>query len=230
MAKKTAVIIGCGAIGKVLAKALVADLSGEVGEIYVYDADQKKMDEIRRSFSKIKAAKDMKDAVKVADIVLEAASPKVSGELLDMAVNAGKDVLIMSVGGLLDKDRVFEKARKKKVRILVPSGAISGIDALKAAKIGGLDSVMITTRKPPLSIKDAPYVKENNIDVVNIKGEKVVFDGNALQAVKGFPQNINVSAVLSLAGIGPEKTKVRIIVSPEYTKNTHEIEILGKSG
>lgn len=88
----------------------------------------------------------------------------------------------------------------------------------------------ITTRKAPRSIKGAPYLLENNIDVEKITRETLVFEGNALDAVKGFPKNINVSALLSISGIGPEKTKVRIIVSPKYTKNIHEIEVNGKAG
>ncbi|MFQ5952709.1 MAG: aspartate dehydrogenase domain-containing protein, partial [Candidatus Omnitrophota bacterium] len=94
----------------------------------------------------------------------------------------------------------------------------------------GIESVTITTRKPPKSIKGAPYLSENNIDVEGIKEETVIFEGNALDAIKGFPKNINVSALLSIAGIGPEKTRVKIVVSPEYTRNTHEIEVKSKAG
>ena len=104
------------------------------------------------------------------------------------------------------------------------------MDGVKSARIGEVSKVTLTTRKPPQGLKGAPYVVENNIDLDAIMEERVIFDGTAEEAVSGFPKNINVSAILSIAGVGPKKTLVRIITSPEYTVNSHEIEVEGAFG
>ena len=115
-------------------------------------------------------------------------------------------------------------------RVYLPSGAVCGIDGLKSCRAGSIYSVTLTTRKPPRGLEGAPYLKEKNIRLSDIKGETVIFDGTAREAIKGFPQNVNVCAALSLAGIGADKTRVRIMTSPEYTKNIHEVRIEGDSG
>jgi aspartate dehydrogenase len=124
----------------------------------------------------------------------------------------------------------LEKALERGVTVILPSGAIAGIDAVKAAKIAGIDSVTLTTSKPPYSLKGAPYLEEKGIDLDSIEKETVIFEGSALQAVKAFPKNINVSALLSIAGSGFGDTKVRIITSPEYNRNIHEIRLESKAG
>jgi len=136
----------------------------------------------------------------------------------------------MSVGGLLGNEKLLDSARLKGVKVYIPSGAICGIDGLKAASIGRIDTVVLTTRKPPRGLEGAPYLKEKNIDIGRIKEETVIFEGTASEAMAGFPKNINVSAVLSLAGIGASKTLVRIVTSPDYKGNTHEVEVSGEFG
>ncbi len=108
--------------------------------------------------------------------------------------------------------------------------ALCGIDALKAASVGKIGSVTLTTRKPPKGLEGAPYLKLKKIDLKAITKETTIFEGSARDAVKGFPANVNVSAVLSLAGIGAKKTMVRIVTSPAYKKNIHEVEIIGDAG
>jgi aspartate dehydrogenase len=107
---------------------------------------------------------------------------------------------------------------------------LCGIDGLKSASVGRIDSVTFTTRKPPKGLDGAPYITKNNIELSSIKEETVIFEGTADDAVKGFPQNVNVAAILSLAGLGKANTRVRIVTSPDYTKNIHEVEIKGESG
>lgn len=136
----------------------------------------------------------------------------------------------MSVGGLLGKEGLLKSAREEGVSLYMPSGALCGIDGLKAASVGSIESVELTTRKPLRGLEGAPYLSEKNIDLNAIKEETVVFEGSAEEAVKGFPQNVNVSAVLSLAGIGARKTRVRIVTSSSYAKNVHEVEIKGEFG
>lgn len=228
--KKTIGIIGCGAIGSAIAWYAAEKLQNNIEKIYLCDTDSEKLKELAEKIECALAAENMEALIDASDLVIEAVSPKIVPDIIKAALEQRKDVMVMSVGGLLSDLGLLEKAREKGTRILLPSGAIAGIDGLKAAKIGGLESVTITTRKSPKSIKGAPYLEENSIDVDAISGEEVVFEGTALEAIKGFPKNVNVSAILSIAGIGPEKTRVKIVVSPEYTKNTHEIEMVGAAG
>ncbi len=223
-------IIGCGTIGAAIAEACLTKLKDKVELAALYDIDERKVDEISRlTGSDIK--KDSMEAVfNKADLVIEAAASSVSRDVVKKAVEKSKDVMVMSVGGLVESETLLEEARGKNVKVYFPSGAICGIDGLKAAGLDGIKSVRLTTKKPPKSLEGAPYVKLKGIDLNSINGEEVLFEGNAREAIKGFPKNVNVSSVLSLAGIGAKKTVVRIIVSPEYTKNTHEVEIAGDFG
>lgn len=231
MAKKLKVgIVGCGTIGGAIAKACQGELRGSVQLAAICDADRSKASALAESLNGRIPVLAIDDLVKKSDLVVEAASASVSAKVLSKCIAHGKDCLVMSVGGLIGKESLLARASKAGVRVYIPSGAVSGIDGLKSAMAGGVESVTLTTRKPPKGLTGAPYLKDNSIDLSGIKGETVVFEGSAQEAVKGFPQNVNVSAVLSLAGIGAKKTKVRIVTSPEYKGNVHEIEINGVSG
>ena len=133
----------------------------------------------------------------------------------------------MSVGGIIHNLELLDRLT---ARLFIPSGAICGIDGLKAAHIGEIGSVTITSTKSPKSLAGAPFITEKNINLEDIKQRKEIFQGSALEATKGFPKNVNVSAVLSLAGIGPKKTKVKVVVDPYRKTNMHEIEVKGSFG
>lgn len=230
MNRKTIGIIGCGAIGSAIAEHVSSKMENYVAKIVLWDADREKVDALSGRINNAIIASDLEDIAGKSDLLVEAAHPSAVPEVFNAALGARKDVMVMSIGGLLGNEDLFDKAREKGIKVMLPSGAIAGIDAMKAAGIAGIEEASITTRKPPKSIKGAPYLTEQNIDVDSISEETVIFDGTALEAVKGFPKNINVSALLSIAGIGPEKTRVRIVVSPAFTKNSHEIEVKGASG
>ncbi len=230
MQKKTIGIVGCGAIGTILGEYIEKNLASKIAGIVLCDSDPAKAESLAGKVSNAAVSPGIKETVKESDLVIEAASSKVSPAVLREAISAKKDIIIMSIGGLLGEEELLEGAREKGVKVMLPSGAIAGIDAVKAAAISGIEKVTLTTRKPPKSIKGAPYLIENHIDVDALEGEAVVFEGAATEAMKGFPKNINVSALLSLAGIGGEKTHVKIVVSPACTKNIHEIEIRSKAG
>ncbi len=228
--KKTIAIVGCGVIGSKLAMEAAGTLKDRVSGIMLWDLDRSKMDYVAEKCPIARQAAGLDEVFKKADLVIEAANPQVAAEVLVGAVAARKDVMIMSVGGVLDNEHVLTAAEDAGIKVIIPSGAVAGIDAIKASKIAGIESATLTTRKSPKSLKGAPYIALKGIDMDAIKGETVIFEGSALEAVKGFPKNINVSALLALAGIGGEKTRVRIVASPEYTKNIHEIEVRGKAG
>lgn len=223
-------IIGCGTIGREIAKACEKRLRKNVRLFAICDIDEKKACELNKSLeSKVPILK-VDDLIEKVDLVIESASAHVSGEIVEKAIRSQKDLFIMSIGGLLGKESLLRLAEETGIKVYLPSGAICGIDGLKAASIGRIDSVTLTTKKPPKGLKGAPYLKKSRVDLNKINGETLIFEGSARDAVENFPQNVNVCAALSLAGIGADKTRVRIITSPDYTRNVHEVEIIGDFG
>ena len=223
-------IIGCGNIGASLARYVNDNLTEQVAKIILFDTDVEKAEALCGELTSAEIAENSDNIFDDAHLVVEAVGPSVVPGLLGKAIECEADLMIMSVGGLLEHVQKLDDARRLNIRIILPSGAIAGIDALKAAKISGIESVSIVTRKPPKSIKGAPYLEEKGIDVDTITDETIIFDGPVREAVKAFPKNINVSALLAIAGAGPDQTNVRIAVSPEFTKNSHEITVQSKAG
>jgi aspartate dehydrogenase len=157
--------------------------------------------------------------------VIEASCAKSAWEIARKSLSSGRKVMVMSVGGMVGHlDQLFALAKKHKAQAHFPSGAICGIDGLKAANIAGIQRIVLTTRKHPDAFSGVEYVAKR-FKLKGLKKDKILFSGTAGQAVKYFPQNINVAAVLGLAGIGMQKTKVRIIASPSVRKNIHEVLI-----
>lgn len=223
-------IIGCGVIGSEIASACVTVLTEKIELVALYDIDKQKSAGLSKLIKKDIAADSSDELYDKSDFIVEAASAGVSREVVKKVIEKEKSVLVMSVGGLIESEDLIEEAKKKNIKLFFPSGAICGIDGLKSAGASKIESVTLTTKKPPRGLTGAPYLKEKNIDVNSIKSETVVFSGSALGAVAGFPKNVNVASILSLAGIGAKKTKVKIVTSPEFKKNTHEIEIIGDFG
>ena len=223
-------IIGCGTIGSQIARACSGRLKGKVALSALCDADRKKCETLKNSLKSKTPILSIDGIIKKCDFIIEAASASISADVLKKCIAQKKDCLVMSTGGLLDNTALLARAGKKGVRVFVPSGALCGIDGLKSANIGGIKKVTLTTRKPPKGLAGAPYVVSQKIDLGSINRDTVIFEGSAEDAVKGFPQNVNVAAVLSLAGIGARKTRVRIIATPGSAANIHEVEIVGESG
>jgi len=230
MRKKTVGIIGCGVIGTFLAKETERKLSKQVSELNLFDVDKARSGALAGELSRAKIMESLTDLVERSDMVVEAASGSIVRDVFETVIQHKKDVMILSVGGILGNEKVLERARAEGIRVILPSGAIAGIDGLKSFKPAGIRSVTLTTRKAPRSLEGAPYLIEKGIDVSALREETLIFESSAAEAVKAFPKNVNVSALLSIAGIGSKKTKVKIIVAPEYTKNVHEIEIEGAAG
>jgi aspartate dehydrogenase len=223
-------IIGCGTIGSFLAKETEKRFKGKAKVAALCDVDKNKAQKLLRSLKKKPEILSLSALIKACDFVVECASAKVSLEVARRCVKARKSVMIMSVGGILGDKNILNAARRMNSRIFIPTGAICGLDAVKAASGAKIDSATLTTRKPPKGLKGAPFIVKNKIDLSKIKKEKVLFIGTASQAVREFPANVNVAAALSLAGIGAKRTKVRIITSPKFKRNSHEIEVTGSFG
>jgi len=222
-------IIGCGAIGSEIARYIDIRIPN-MELVAISDIQAQRSKELADGLVKRPSILEIPKLFEIADLVIEAVSKDVAKETVKIGCAKQKDVMIMSTGGILEDLSLLDLVRKKGIRLYLPSGAIAGIDGLKAASIGVINSVTITTRKPPLGFKGAPFVVKNNINLEGIKEDTLLFEGTALEAVGAFPANINVAATLSLAGVGAKRTKVRIFACPGISSNTHEIEVIGEFG
>jgi aspartate dehydrogenase len=160
-----------------------------------------------------------------ADVVVECAPAAVFREVAEPAIRAGRTFMPVSVGQLLEHAELIELARRTGARIIVPTGALLGLDAVRAAAEGEIRSVVMVTRKPPKGLAGAPYLEQQGIDLEGLRAPLKVFEGNARDGARGFPANVNVAAALSLAGIGPERTRLEIWADPHVTRNTHRIVV-----
>jgi len=221
-------IVGCGAIGGSLAKEIVSSFFKYASLTALYDIMPEKSlglaGEVKKS-GKI-CVRSLDALIKRSDLVIEASSAGAAWEIARKSLSASRDIMVMSVGGMVGHlNRLHSLAQRHNARVYFPSGAISGVDALKAANMGKVHKVVLTTRKHPKAFSGVAYVAKR-FKLKGLKKDKLLFSGSASSAVKYFPQNINVAAVLGLAGIGMRKTQVRIIASPSVTKNIHEIAIV----
>ncbi len=222
-------LIGCGNIGTDVCIALQkGDIPAEVAALT--DIDRSRAEQMARSFQLSATICDLEENAASVDFLVECADAGVVAKVVDAAIRHRRDCLILSLGGLMTTPELLEAARQHGVQIWLPSGALAGLDGVRAGREGGLDRVTLTTRKPPGGLKGAPYLAERGISLDGLKEPKVVFDGTALEAVKAFPKNVNVAAALSFAGIGPERTRVRVIADPRATANSHEIVAEGAFG
>ena len=221
-------IIGCGTIGTGIAEFIQRKMRSKARIVALCDADKIKANVLAEKIRPRPIITNIDTLIKKSDLVIEAASGNISAKIAEKALSKKKDSLIMSTGGLIKKTALFKKARTRGCNIYVPSGAICGLDGMKAAAIGKIKSVRLTTRKPLKGLKGAPGLKGKDIE--KIKKETVLYNGTAEDAVRSFPKNINVAATLSLMGIGPKKTRVRIVTSPKYKRNIHEVEVEGEFG
>jgi aspartate dehydrogenase len=160
-----------------------------------------------------------------ADVVVDCAPGPQLGEIAEPALDRGRIVVTANAAALLDRMDLVDRARARGGRIVVPTGALLGLDAVRAAAEGRIDSVTMITRKPPNGLAGAPYLVQHGIDVMSFAQSTRVFAGSAREAARGFPANVNVAAALSLAGIGPDRTRIEIWAEPTSGRNQHTIEV-----
>jgi aspartate dehydrogenase len=160
-----------------------------------------------------------------ADIVVEALPAAAFRAVAEPAIAARRILVALSAGALLENADLIERAAACGARIVVPTGALLGLDAVRAAAEGEIASVRMITRKPPAGLEGAPYLVERGISLVGLSAARKVFDGSARDGARGFPANVNVAAALALAGIGPDRTRLEIWADPSVDRNTHSIEV-----
>ena len=220
-------IAGFGAVGRSLAKALAAGIEGlALSAIVSRDAER-----VRSTLPQGApeaapvAVVPISELAQHAELIVECAPAAILPEIAEPALRAGRQVVVLSCGALLDNEHLVDLARAHGGRILVPTGALLGLDAVLAAAEGTISSVTMTSRKPPAGLVGAPYLVRNHIDVSQAKEPMRVFEGSAREAARGFPANVNVAVALSLAGIGPDRTRIAIWADPTIKRNTHMIEV-----
>ena len=221
-------IVGCGAIGKGLLKAV--DSGAVAAGACVTSRTEISCREFLDTLDTDVPFLSLDDLIARSHIVVEAAGGAVVSELASRVFDAGKDLMVISVGALLDHPEIIERARQTGCRLLLPSGAIAALDGIKSACAGEVAHVTITTRKPPHGLEGAPYLVDNDISLAGLTEPKEVFSGTAREACRSFPANVNVSAAVSLAGLGPDETRIRILAVPGLERNCHEVEAEGEFG
>ena len=224
-------ILGCGAIGSRIARSIKPECEEHAVVSALFDINPTKAANLAKHLPyKNIIQKSYQQLLSHCDLVIEAVNAPDTHELVKQALLAKKDVLVMSVGKLFNGEAVLKLAQQHGAQILIPSGAIAGIDAIKAAKLGKIHHITLTTRKPVYGFTDNAFVQQKRINLSQITKETVLFDGNVKEAVKCFPQNINVAATIALASGAKDKLRIRITTSPDFKVNSHEIEVVGEFG
>ena len=218
-------IAGLGAIGQSLAKSLAAGAVPGVELVAVSAKNKDKASTFVGTLAHSVPVLTIEELEPVADLVVECAPAALLSDIVSPFLKAGKQAIVLSVGALLFNDHLRDVATQHGGTIMVPTGALIGLDAVIAAAEGQIHEVKMVTRKPPAGLKGAPHLVENNISVDGLTEPLKVFEGNARDAAKGFPANLNVVVALALAGVGPQRTTLEIWADPTVTRNTHTINV-----
>ena len=225
-------IVGCGAIGSSISRRIVKDFSDFCLLSSIFDVSIESCEKVVKELSLDKSIikNSLLSLIENCDLMIEAVSSDHTKDIIKQAIEAKRHVLVLSVGQILSELNLFNLAREKECSLLIPSGAIAGIDAIKAASMGRISSIKHITRKPVQGFYGNKYIEEKGINLDKLNKEKTIFSGSVLDAIKHFPQNINVAATLALASDAVDKISVEIITSPEFKSNSHQIEVKGEFG
>jgi aspartate dehydrogenase len=224
-------IVGCGAIGSQLSRALARGAVLGARLVSLTDLRSDRALALAQTLAPRPRVLSLEQASRACDLLVEAAGVAAVGPAAAAALRARKDLLVMSVGGLLAHPEWARRFQRAGCRLVFPSGALCGLDGLRAAKaLGRIQSVRLVTRKPPRGLAGAPYFRLHPVRLEGLKKARTVFRGSARQAVKAFPANVNVAAAVALTGIGPDRTRVEVIADPACRRNIHLLEVRGEFG
>jgi aspartate dehydrogenase len=222
--KTSVAVAGLGAIGAGVVQALDRGIEG----LALTAVSAQNIEKHRAWLDALKTRPEVlpiERLAEAADIVVECAPGRLVRSIVAPVVARGKTAIVLSVGALLDNEDLIDLAKDNGGQIVVPTGALIGLDAVTAAAEGTIHSVRMVTRKPLQGLAGAPHLIENNLSIEGLTEPLRIFEGTAREAAKGFPANLNVAVALSLAGIGPDRTRVEIWADPTVTRNTHRIEV-----
>ncbi len=223
-------LVGCGTIGSRLAIEIQRRFGETARLVGIYDHNPSAAKHLQKKLRVPVPILPPKQLLQRCQLLIEAASASAVGQLLPEAIAHRKGMLVMSTGGLLQHPDLIRKAVARKIPLYLPSGAIAGLDGIKAAAIGRLKSITLTTRKHPKALAGAPGITRRKLQIDSLRTPRTIFKGSATKAVSDFPQNINVAATLALAGMGAARTQVRIVADPTVQANIHEIKAMGTFG
>jgi len=239
-------IVGCGTIGAALAHALERDYTKGARIVALADRVRAQALRLQQQLSSHPPIVSLRELIRRSQLVIEAASVSLAARAARLALASHRDVLIMSTGGLLaDWDAWQRVATRSRGHLYVPSGALCGLDGVKAFAVGTIKRIRLTTRKPPAALAAAPFVKARRLNLTRLRRPKVLFEGSPTDAIRGFPQNTNVAATMALACLangrsslrhpalsrkGGVKPMVRVVADPTIRVNMHELEVEGDCG
>jgi len=233
-------IVGCGTIGAALAHALERDYTKGARIVALADRVRAQALRLQQQLSSHPPIVSLRELIRRSQLVIEAASVSLAARAARLALASHRDVLIMSTGGLLaDWDAWQRVATRSRGHLYVPSGALCGLDGVKAFAVGTIKRIRLTTRKPPAALAAAPFVKARRLNLTRLRRPKVLFEGSPTDAIRGFPQNTNVAATMALAclangGLSSRhrsvKPMVRVVADPTIRVNMHELEVEGDCG
>lgn len=217
-------IAGLGTIGRAVARSLKTGVPGlTLAAVAVGQKD--KAHAWLEGEGITTSVVDAEELPEYAEILIEAAPSAVFERIVRPSIEAGKTTVVLSSGALLQRPALVDLARAKGARLVLPSGALLGLDAVLAAAEGTIHQVEMISRKPPGSLAGAPHLTKYGIALEGLTAPLRVFSGTAREAVAGFPANVNVVATLSLAGIGPDRTSIEIWADPTVSRNCHKIKV-----
>ena len=224
-------LVGCGTIGSRLAMALQQAYRKTARITALHDVDRTHALALSARLTPKPPLVSLPILIRKSQVVIEAASADAAGRVVRAALRANRDVFVMSVGGLLRDRRWQALARRSSGKVYIPSGALAGLDGVKALAVGRVTRLSLTTRKPPRALADAPYVRAKQLRLTRLTRPRLLFEGSARRAVKAFPQNTNVAAALTLAaGHAGARARIRVIADPTIRSNVHELDIHSDCG
>ncbi len=223
-------IAGLGAIGFRVARAAGAGEVDGFKLVAVSALDQERAVARVSDFRNPPKVLSLEEIASVADVVVECAPAAMFSLVAEPVIEQGKCLLPLSVGALLNHPELIENAKLSGAKIIVPTGALIGLDTVRAMAVGTIHEVTLRTRKPPKGLAGAPHLVESGIDISDLTEPLCVLRGSAREAAKGFPANVNVAAALALAGIGPDKTQVEVWADPTIDRNIQSVTIQSDSG
>ncbi len=228
--KKTIGIAGCGTIGRRVATELDGGSVPGATLGAITSRSLGRATQFAATLPSKPPVVELHHLVNLVDLVVEAAPANAMETIATATLSAGKDLMALSGGALLQRQDLFDLAERNGATIYVPSGALAGLDGVAGASVGQIDSITMITRKPPEGLRGAPGIEQADIDLDAVTEPTVVYEGQVLEACRLFPANVNVSAALSMAGVGPYRTTIRIYADPTVVRNTHNIVVEGEFG
>jgi len=217
-------IAGFGSIGRLVGRHLDQGLAG----LRLVSVSARNLDRARDHLKGFRSLVDTVPLARIADgadVVVDCAVPDVFRDAVTPAIERGRTVLTVNATALIEHPDIIARAETTGARLILVSGSVLGFDALRAANVGTINSVLMVTRKPPLSMLHSSWLRERGIDVRAIDRATRIFEGSAREAARSFPDKFNIAAAVALASVGPDRVRIEIWLDPAVERNVHRIAV-----